>query len=269
MNKNLTLTVFAVLALGLLTSFAGCAKEETPAPAAQAPVVVEAPAPVSDGSEDLKISFQLNLAEADVQNNYLSFAGNIRYMAVEKDQYDELTGASTLGSTHLFQSYLYDVEGKTTMPSGLRGLFLFGNNPWSQVVADNLNASKAADGTIMIQYAHRGTAYRITTDKSGNLTFPDGNFEMRTIGYIVGGGPQVISSDFSADGTAATVDWTKVWDSSIAGGKPIGDTDRKTGNIGKNLAAADSMYYFDGKLQTGLENEILTISGVLTAVGRR
>ena len=52
-------------------------------------------------------------------------------------------------------------------------------------------------------YAHRGTAYRIfdTTDKTGKLQFPNGSFESRAIGYIVGGGPQVISKDFSADGT--------------------------------------------------------------------
>jgi hypothetical protein len=190
-------------------------------------------------------------------------------MAAEKDHADETTGASALGSTHLFNAYLYDVEGKPTMSSGLRGLFLFGTNPYSQFITDNVTVSKAADGTITIMYAHRGTAYRITTDKTGKLQFPNGSFESRAIGYIVGGGPQVISKDFSADGTAATVDWAKVWDSSVAGGKAVdASSDKKTGNIVKNIAAADSQYYFDGTLQAALANNILTIEGFLTAVQR-
>ena len=103
---------------------------------------------------------------------------------------------------------------------------------------------------ITIQYAHRGTAYRITTDKSGKLLFPNGSFESRAIGYIQGAGPQVISKDFSADGTAATIDWAKVWDSSVAGGKAVDEkSTAKTGNIAKNIAAADAKYVFDGALQ--------------------
>jgi hypothetical protein len=264
------MTWLSLVAIALLIAFVaiGCSK---PAPAAQAPAAPAAAAPaapVSDGSQDLKISYRLNTAAADPEN-YFSFAGNIRYMAAEKDHADETTGASALGSTHLFNAYLYDVEGKPTMSSGLRGLFLFGTNPYSQFITDNVTVSKAADGTITIMYAHRGTAYRITTDKTGKLQFPNGSFESRAIGYIVGGGPQVISKDFSADGTAATVDWAKVWDSSVAGGKAVdASSDKKTGNIVKNIAAADSQYYFDGTLQAALANNILTIEGFLTAVQR-
>lgn len=262
MNKIKILT-FLVIALVGVFLIAGCAPR-TEAPAAAAPQA----APQSDGSEDLKVDFRLNLAEEDV-GNYFTFSGNIRYMAVDKDQVDATTGASKLGSTHLFQSYLYDVEGKTTLPSALRGLLLFGVNPYDQIATDSLNAAKGADGTITIQYTHRGTAYRITTDAAGKLSFPDGRFEQRAIGYIPRGNPQVISKDFSADGTAATVNWAKVWDSGIAGGTKVdADSDRTTGNIAKNGAAADSMYYFDGTLDVKLENDILTIAGFLTAVGR-
>lgn len=267
--KKTTLLSLIVLVLLVTITVIGCSKPAAPAApvASAAPAAVKA-APVSDGSEDLKIDYQVNLAKDDA-DNFFSFSGNIRYMAVDKDHADAVAGASALGSTHLFQSYLYDVEGKTTLSSGLRGLFLFGVNPYSQVVIDNLNASKAADGTITIQYAHRGTAYRIKTDASGNLVFPDGVFESRAIGYIASGAPQVISKDFSADGTAATIDWAKVWDSSVADGKLVDDTTtKKTGKIVKNAASADSMYYFDGKLKVTLENDILAINGALTAVGR-
>ena len=265
------MTWLSLVAIVLLVAFVaiGCSK---PAPAAQAPAAAPAAAapaaPVSDGSQDLKISYRVNTAAPDVEN-YFSFAGNIRYMAAEKDHADATTGASALGSTHLFNAYLYDVEGKATLSSGLRGMFLFGVPPYSQIEGDNFVASKAADGTITIQYTHRGTAYRIVTDKSGKLNFPNGTFEQRAIGYIVGGGPQVISKEFSADGTAETVDYAKVWDSSIAGGKLVDDkSDKKTGNISKNIADANAQYYFDGALQVALENNILTVNGALTAVHR-
>jgi hypothetical protein len=257
-KTNVLLLVSLVVALALVA--AGCSKS--------APEPTAAKAPVSDGTADLKIDYQLNLAEAD-ENNYFSFSGNMRYLAAEKDHADAVTGASALGSTHLFHAYLYDVEGKTTLSSGLRGLFLFGVNPYTQLVGDALNVSKAADGTITIQYCHRGTAYRIMTDKAGKLQFPDGSFEARTIGYIVGAGPQVISKDFSTDGTSATIDWTKVWDSSVAGGNLVDDNSTaKTGSIVRNADDSASMYYFDGSLAATFENEILKINGALTAVER-
>ena len=270
--KKITLLSLLVLVLVLSFSLIGCAKKAEPVAAAPAaaPVVAAPAAPVSDGSQDLKISYQLNLAKADEANNFITFAGNIRYMTATKDQYDAVSGASKFGTTHLFQSYLYDVEGKLTMSSGLRGLFLFAVSAYSQIATDNLNVAKAADGTITIQYAHRGVAYRIKTDATGKLAFPNGQFEQRAIGYISGANPQVISKDFSTDGTAATVDWAKVWDSSVAGGKLVDDKNAtaKTGNIVKAIASSDSMYYFDGALTVSYVDSILKIDGALTAVGR-
>jgi hypothetical protein len=241
-----------------------------PVVVAPAPVVATSGAPVSDGSQDLKISFQVNTAKGDVANNFITFAGNIRYMTVTKDQFDAVSGASKFGTTELFQSYLYDVEGKLTMSSGLRGLFLFAVSNYAQLTADDLNVTKAADGTITIQYAHRGTAQRITTDATGKLAFPNGKFEQRAIGYISGANPQVISKDFSTDGTAAKIDWAKVWDSSVAGGKLVDDKNAtaKTGNIVKGNADPASMYYFDGALAVTYVNSILKIEGALTAVRR-
>jgi hypothetical protein len=251
-----------LVVLTLAGALIGCSK-------AAAPVAEKSmSAPVSDGSEDLKISYQVNTAGPDA-DNFFSFAGNIRYMAVEMDQADEVSGASKLGSTHLFQPYRYDVEGKNVISSGLRGLFLYGTNPYKAIIDDNLNVSKASDGTITIQYSHRGTAYRIITDSSGKISFPDGSFENRPIGYIKSGAPQVISTDFSSDGTSATVDWNKVWDSKVAGGKIVTEgVDKKTGDIRSDAANPESMFYFDGSLQASLDNDILKINGFLTAVTR-
>lgn len=264
--KKMTWFFCVALVVIIASTAIGCAKSE---PVAQAPAAVPAAqaAPVSDGSQDLKISYRLNVAEADPQN-YFSFSGNIRYMAVDKDHADATTGASDQGSTHLFNAYLYDVEGKATLSSGLRGLFLFGVTPYEQIVTDNLNAYKTSDGKVVVQYAHRGTAYRITSDTNGKLQFPNGSFEMRPIGYIASGAPQVISKDFATDGTSSTIDWEKVWDSSVAGGKVIEGSDKKTGNISKNIASTDAQYFFDGTLDIALDNVVLSIGGALTAVQR-
>lgn len=254
--------VSLLIVLALAVALVGCSKPVAPAAAAPGPKGV------SDGSEDLVISYQMNVEKADA-DNFFSFAGNIRYMAVEMDQPDEVSGASKLGSTHLFQPYRYDVEGKTVISGGLRGMFLFATNPWEQAVGDALNASKASDGTITIQYAHRGTAYRITTDSSGKIIFPDGNFEARAIGYIPSGAPQVLSTEFSTDGTTATIDWDKVWDSKVASGKIITEgVDKKTGDIRSDGTSPESMYYFDGSLQASLDNGILKVDGFLTSVSR-
>lgn len=217
-------------------------------------------------AQDLKIDYRLNTAAADPAN-YFSFAGPIRYMAADKDALDAATGASAKNSTELFQPYLLDVKGKNTLPNGLRGLFLFAVAPASQRTDDNLTATKAADGTITVQFAHRGTAYKLVTDKSGKFSFPKGDYVRRPIGFIQGAGPQVLHTDFSADGTAAKVDWKKVWDSKIAGGKEIkAGVATKTGAIMDDNGLAEAMFGWEGSLQVALDKNILTISGGLTAV---
>jgi hypothetical protein len=217
-------------------------------------------------AQDLKIDFQVNVA-ADDPANYFTFTGPIRYMAADKDTLDATTGASKAGSTHFFMPYLYDVKGKQTLPSGLRGLFLFAVAAKTQRTDDNLTAFKAADGTITIQYVHRGTAYGLITDKTGKFTFPKGNFFRRPIGYIQGAGPQVISTDFSADGTAAKIDWGKVWSKSIPGGKEIkAGVATKTGTVTDDNGVADAMFGWSGALQVTLDKNILKISGGLNAV---
>ncbi|MBF9016573.1 MULTISPECIES: hypothetical protein [unclassified Oceanispirochaeta] len=242
-NKISTLLIVAVLILIGLTACSPRTTElaETSTPAAALP---SAPAE-SDGSEDLTIDLQVNLAGSDI-DNFFNWKGNVRYMAAE-DKFDAISGASEKGSTHLFMMYLYDVEAKTTMSSGLRGLFLYGVNGASQVAVDNLNAATNADGSITIQYIHRGTAFRFTTDKNGILSLPDGNMENRKIGT-----PKELEAEFTSDGTAMGVDFDKVWASDVS---PTG-------------ASPDSMYFWDGDLQVALEGDMLTMKGVLTAVIR-
>ncbi|MCX7656168.1 MAG: hypothetical protein N2Z76_06555 [Treponemataceae bacterium] len=217
-------------------------------------------------AQDLKIDYQFNVAAADPAN-YFTFQAPMRYHAADKDTFDATTGASKQNSTEMFMPYLYDVQGKQVFPLGLRGLFLFAVAPGELRQSDNLTVSKATSGVITIQYVHRGVAYKIETDRNGKLSFPKGNFVRRQIGFIQGNNPQVLHSDFSADGTAAKVNWTKVWDSSIAAGKEIqAGVATKTGAITDDNGVADAMFRWEGEVQVTFDKNILKISGALKAV---
>lgn len=217
-------------------------------------------------AQDLKIDYQVNVAAADTAN-YFTFTGPIRYMAADKDTLDATSGASKAGSTHFFMPYLYDVKGKAVLPSGLRGLFLFAVSPVTQRTDDNLTASKAADGVITVQYIHRGTAYKLVTDKNGKFSFPKGDYTRRAVGFIQGAGPQVISTDFSANGSSATANWAKIWDPKTPDGKEIkAGVANKTGKITDDNGVADGMFKWEGELQVTLNGSILKIAGGLNAV---
>lgn len=221
---------------------------------------------ISAFAQDLKINFQVNVAAEDAAN-VLTFTGPIRYMAADKDTLDATTGVSKAGSTHFFQPYLLDVKGKNTLPNGLRGLFLFAVAAKTQRTDDNLTATKAADGVITVQYIHRGTAYRLVTDNSGKFTFPRGNYSARAVGFIQGAGPQVIGSDFSANGSAARADWSRIWDAGVADGKEIkSGVTAKTGKIRDDNGVPEAMFKWEGALQVTLDGSILKIAGGLNAV---
>ena len=218
-------------------------------------------------AQDLKIEYQFDVT-GTARTNYFTFTGPIRYMAVDKDHFDGRTGASVHGSTHLFQPYRNDVKGATVMPSGMRGLFLFAVAESEQPKTDNLKVDKASNGVITIQYCHRGTAYKIVTDRNGVISFPNAELYERGIGYIQGGNPQVISRDFSRNGEAGGIDYDKVWNSRVAGGKAIPGSDKTTGSIQKVSADSDSMFYWDGDLQVTFSGNTLRITGGLNAVAR-
>ncbi len=218
-------------------------------------------------AQDLKIDIQVDVTGTS-RTNYSTFEGPVRYIAVDKDHFDGRTGASVKGSTHVFQTYRVDVLGKQVIPDSIRSAVLYGVAGPDTLKADNLTVEKARSGEITVQFAHRGTAYRFVTDRNGKLDVVNGTFQKRAIGTISGGNPQVISRDFSRNGTAATIQWDKVWDSRVSGGGAIEGSDKKTGNIVDDKAARDSMFYWRGALNVTFERNVLKISGGLDAVKR-
>ncbi|MDR2479330.1 MAG: hypothetical protein LBD48_08465 [Treponema sp.] len=219
-------------------------------------------------AQDLSIDYRYNVSGPD-SNNYLTYKSAIRYIEAAKDVFDAGTGASKHKSTSLFAPIQTDIMGRATISSGFRGLLLFPLANDAVRIADNLRVYK--EGSIItMEYVHMGVAYRIQTDKNGCISFPRGSYVMRTIGYLTDfSRPQVISIDFSADNTAANVDWKKVWDSSIPSGKVVTTgIDAKTGPIQNDYGDMMAMFNWDGTLQVTFENSVLGIKGTLRPVKR-
>ncbi|MDR1970326.1 MAG: hypothetical protein LBQ46_00245 [Treponema sp.] len=218
-------------------------------------------------AQDLSIDYRLNPAGPD-GGNYLSYKSAIRYIAAEKDSYDAVSGASRQKSTSLFAPIQTDIMGRATISQGFRGLLLYPLADDSLRRGNNLHVVKEGN-IITMEYAHRGVAYRIQTDKNGNISFPRGSYVMRSIGYIQGSDPQVISRDFSADGTAAGIDWKKVWDPAAPSGRVVAPGNSAlTGPIQNDYGDMMAMFNWDGTLEVRFENNILTIAGTLRPVKR-
>jgi hypothetical protein len=218
-------------------------------------------------AQDFTVEYRLNSAGSD-GGNYLSYKSAIRYIAAEKDSFDAVSGASKQKSTSLFAPIQTDIMGRATISQGFRGLLLFPVAPDSVRLEDNLHVYKEGD-RITAEYAHRGVAYRVQTDQNGNISFPRGGYVMRTIGYIQGHDPQVISRDFSSDGTATGIDWQKVWNPATPSGRPVtSGNNTLTGPIQNDYGDMMAMFNWDGTLQVQFENNILTITGTLRPVKR-
>jgi hypothetical protein len=219
-------------------------------------------------AQELAIDYRYNTARPD-SSNYLSFRTPIYLIGVDRDSFDAATGASKQRSTGFLGAFQMDMQGKATISGGVRGLLLFAVASDSTRLEDALQVTKAAGGVITIEYVHRGVAYRISTDRNGKIGFPRGNYVMRTIGYIQGHDPQVLSRDFSSTGTALSVDWKKVWDPKAPTGREIAPgAAAKTGAIQNDFGDYTAMYHWDGTLQASFEDNILKISGSLKAVKR-
>jgi hypothetical protein len=218
-------------------------------------------------AQDLSIDYRFDVS-GRTGENYLSYTSAIRYIAADKDSFDAATGASKQKSTSLFAPLQTDIMGRATISGGFRSLLMYPLAADSVRTEDNLHVYKEGS-VITMEYVHRGVAYRVRTDERGNISFPRGDYVTRTIGYIKGHDPQVISRDFSSDGTAVGVDWKKVWDPKTPSGRPVDSgSEAKTGPIQNDYGDMMAMFNWDGTLEVRFENSILTIKGVLRPVKR-
>ncbi|MDR1654947.1 MAG: hypothetical protein LBR96_03025 [Treponema sp.] len=218
-------------------------------------------------AQDLTIDYRYNVSGPD-SGNYLTYTSAIRYIAADKDAFDAVSGASRQKSTSLFAPIQTDIMGRATISGGFRSLLMFPLAADAVRVEDNLHVYKEGN-IITIEYIHRGVAYRIQTDRQGNISFPRGNYVMRTIGYIKGRDPQVISPDFSGSKSAKTADWRKIWDPKTPSGKAVDSgSETRTGPIQNDYGDMMAMFNWDGTLQVAFENSILTIKGVLRPIKR-
>jgi hypothetical protein len=218
-------------------------------------------------AQDLAIDYRYDTSGAP-GGNYLSYRSAIRYIAADKDTFDAVTGASKQKSTSLFAPIQTDIMGRATISGGFRSLLMFPLAPDTTRIDDNLHVYKEGP-VITMEYAHRGVAYRIRTDRNGSISFPRGNYVMRSIGYIQGAGPQVISRHFSRDMTASSIDWNKVWDPAVPPGQLVAPgSDARTGPIQNDYGDMMAMFNWDGTLEVKFENAVLTIQGVLRPVKR-
>ncbi len=189
--------------------------------------------------------------------------------SVTKDAVDVATGASKAKGTEVLNTYRVGADKKNTLPAGLQSLLKYGVSPEKYFSGDMLNAVKAKDGVITIQYAHRGTAYIMVSDKKGQFTLPGADCKLRKIANLEADGSQKVSTDFSPTGKVADIVWAKVWDASIADGNLITTvtaadgkvTEVKTGKIVVDVAPSATP--FIGVFKTSLKDNFFTMKADL------
>ena len=146
-------------------------------------------------ASDLFVEAQFDITGKVPAKSFLTVKGATA--SVDKDTIDATTGASKAKGTEVLNTYRAGADKKATLPAGLQSLLKYGVSPEKIFTDDALNASKAADGTITIQYAHRGTAYIMVSDKTGKFVIPGAACKLRKIANLQADGTQLVSKDFS------------------------------------------------------------------------
>ena len=121
----------------------------------------------------LTIDFSLKISDGKPlasEENYFRWKDSSGDSA--KDGLDAVTGASTSASTRRFDSvrFLSTTDTKPAIPDSLRGLFLYSVTSQDFINKDNFNLISEG-GKHVIQFQHRGNAYKIVSDEKGFLNF--------------------------------------------------------------------------------------------------
>lgn len=190
--------------------------------------------------------------------------------SVDKDTVDVVTGASKAKATALLNTNAVGPDKKLALPAGLESLFKYGVSPEKQYLADAPTASKAADGTITIQYVHRGRGYKMVSDKTGKFALPTGDYKNRIVAWLEKDGTNTVAKEYSATGKVADINWAKVWDTTVPEGTLIGKITDKDGKVTEvktskvNDDAVASANPYTGFIQATLTGTVLTLKAELT-----
>lgn len=213
---------------------------------------------------DLVIDAHVSLGGTDRSADFVSIIGSLA--TVDHDHVDAVSGASQHAATPIWIGYGFDVKGARTFPAGLWGLLLFGAASTQTLSLQAPQLVKNTDGSFTIQYEYAGIAYEMTTDLHGALELPTGLYRSRVVGTAQPGKPDLISADFSTNGTAAGLQWSKVWDPGVPSGATIGGlAGSKTGPI-RTDAISSRIYSWQGFLQITPVDAGLNFHGEFNAV---
>ena len=201
----------------------------------------------ADAATDVRIDFKMNVAKEDYAANYFNWT--IGKQATVKDKFDMTSGASVKGSTKAFNEVRYAepaADKKAAIPAGLRGLLLYPVANFDVAKFDNLSVVENG-GVITVCFVHRGTAYKLSTDKKGNFDVLTGAKIARNVGdnnmnvftvkpeYLKDGGDAAKMSD---------LDWSKV-------------------QLESDTYSPEAVYQYEGTLKFTFKNNVLGISGTL------
>ena len=197
-------------------------------------------------AQNVNVETRMNIRAADPSANFFKWSAGSTNVT---DTLDATAGASKLKSTTNFNMVRYDSDAskQATIPSGLRGLFLYPIASWQTAVTDNLQVAVSGK-TVIIRFVHRDAAYEVRTDANGKLNVLTG---CKIAAKIADNNNNVFSikPEFLKAGQdpkkMSSLDWTKV--------KFVTDTYSPT-----------ATRYYDGMLDVAYANNILTIKGTLT-----
>lgn len=210
---------------------------------------------------DLYVEAQFDVTAKDLSKSYLTVAGAAA--SVTKDTVDVASGASKAKGTEILNTYRNGADKKSMLPGGLQSLLKYGVSPAHYFTGDKLTVEQAKDGVITVQYVHRGTAYKMVSDKKGNFVLPGADCKLRKIANLEKDGSQTVAKEFSPTGKVEDISWAKVWDTNIADGTVIASvtgadgkvTEVKTGKVTVDAGASANPYA--GTLNMTFKNNIL------------
>lgn len=205
-------------------------------------VIIALCAAAAVSAQNVKIAFRFNTASDDGKNFVNWSAGDTRI----KDTYDALSGASAAHSTAALSAVRYAGGTKKAVPKGLYALLLYAVSPHSAAEKDAFAVCEE-DGTFMIQFIHRSTAYRITAGGKGYIDILSG-FQIAEDVCEKKDGVFVLKKDYVKDGgdplKMTDCDWTKL-------------------SFTEDIPDPEADAWYTGALRTSLKENILSVNGKL------